>query len=281
MKTYPTATAFRRALEDRLNHRSKTEGTDLQRMRRQVAFDRLLVRLFSGEHPPWNLKGGYALELKLAIARTTRDLDLGLVSGFPHEGTLLEELQSAAARDAGDFFVFLVGEPIMELEGAPYGGARYPVEAKLDGRRFAAFHLDIGTGDIQREPFEWTQGGDWLGFAGIPAGRFPTIRREEHFAQKLHAYTVPRGERENSRVKDLIDLVLLIDAGGMDEIRLKRDIRDTFHRRKSHPVPDELEPPPDFWAPVFLKLAEECAISGNIGEQFGKVARFHRRLHGG
>lgn len=80
MRTYSTATAFRRALEDRLAALSKASGTDLQRMRRQVGFDRLLVRLFSIGNPPWRLKGGYALELKLSLARATRDLDLGLAA---------------------------------------------------------------------------------------------------------------------------------------------------------------------------------------------------------
>jgi hypothetical protein len=55
MKSYSTAFAFRRALEDRLNAASKAEGVDLQRMRRQVAFDRLLVRLFAEGNPPWRL----------------------------------------------------------------------------------------------------------------------------------------------------------------------------------------------------------------------------------
>lgn len=41
-KTYATATAFRRALEDRLSTVTKAEGVDLQRIRRHVAFDRLL-----------------------------------------------------------------------------------------------------------------------------------------------------------------------------------------------------------------------------------------------
>ncbi len=100
-KSYSTASAFRRALEDRLNAASKTEGIDLQRLRRQVAFDRLLVRLFEGESPAWRLKGGYALELKLSLARTTRDLDLGIPAEFPSEGELLEILQAAAAREAG------------------------------------------------------------------------------------------------------------------------------------------------------------------------------------
>jgi hypothetical protein len=278
MKSYSIAFAFRRALEDRLNSAFKAEGVDLQRMRRQVAFDRLLARLFAEGHPPWLLKGGYALELKLSVARTTRDLDLGLGTGLPPGEELLEALQTAAARDAGDFFVYAIGEPVMDLDGAPYGGSRHPVECSLDGRLFARFHLEIGMGDIQREPFEWTEPRDWLGFAGITAGRFRSISREEHFAQKLHAYTMPRGERSNTRVKDLIDLVLLINADIMDRERLKRDIADTFQRRKTHPVPGELEPPPGFWEAVFTKLAAECGIDEDILKQFEKVSRYYAGL---
>lgn len=74
--------------------------------------------------------------------------------------------------------------------------------ATLDGRRFARFHLDLGMGDTQREPCEWITPRDWLGFAGIEPGRFPSISREEHFAQKLHAYTLPRSDRMNTRVKE-------------------------------------------------------------------------------
>lgn len=175
MKSYATAHAFRRALEDRLAAASKAENTDLQRMRRQVAFDRLLVRLFAEGNPPWRLKGGYALELKLAIARTTRDLDLGLSAITLQAEDLLVALQDAASGETGDFFIYHIGEPVMDLDGAPYGGSRHPVDVNLDGRLFARFHLDIGMGDVQREPCEWIEPRDWLEFAGISAGRFPTI----------------------------------------------------------------------------------------------------------
>jgi hypothetical protein len=278
MNSYSTASAFRRALEDRLDAAFKADGVDIQRLRRQLAFDRLLVRLFHAGNPPWRLKGGYALELKLTVARTTRGLDLGLSAGDLPPESLLEALQTAAASDAGDYFSFVIGEPIMDLEGAPYGGSRHPVVVNLDGRLFARFHLDLGLGDIQREPCEWTEPRDWLGFAGIVAGRFPSISREEHFAQKLHAYTFPRNDRANTRVKDLIDLVLLIGSTGMDMDRLKQDITDTFDRRKTHAVPAVLEPPPEFWKPVFEKLAIECGIDGNIGDQFENVRRFCERL---
>ena len=69
---YETPFAFRMALEERLRNASLQQGTDLQRLRRRVAFERLLARLFADEKPPWLLKGGYALELRLAYqARST------------------------------------------------------------------------------------------------------------------------------------------------------------------------------------------------------------------
>jgi len=75
-KKYTTAGAFQRALEERLKNTSMKEQTDLNRLRRQVSFDRLLVRLFRGAAPPWFFKGGYALELRYKAARSTVDIDL-------------------------------------------------------------------------------------------------------------------------------------------------------------------------------------------------------------
>lgn len=141
MRTYNSAHAFRRALEDRLAAAAKAENIDLQRLRRQVAFDRLLVRLFAEGNPPWRLKGGYALELKIAVARSTRDLDLGLSLSDQSPVDLMIALQDAASLELDDFFEYQIGEPSMELDGAPYGGSRHPVVANLDGRLFAAFIL--------------------------------------------------------------------------------------------------------------------------------------------
>jgi hypothetical protein len=59
-KRYATAAAFRRALEDRLQDIAGKESVDLQRLRRQVAFDRLLARLFQAAQPralPWVAEG--------------------------------------------------------------------------------------------------------------------------------------------------------------------------------------------------------------------------------
>jgi len=75
-REYATAKAFRKALEDRLNKTAGVEQIQVNRLRRQVAFDRLLARLFQADPAPWVLKGGYALELRSRTARATVDIDL-------------------------------------------------------------------------------------------------------------------------------------------------------------------------------------------------------------
>lgn len=237
-KRYASATAFRVALESRLKVLAQAEGLDLQRLRRQVAFDRLLGRLFAEPEAPWLLKGGYAMELRLNTARTTRDIDLALrrlpVASADWEANVpdvLESLREAGNQNLHDFFTFVIGSAMQDLDAAPYGGARFPVDARLAGRTFAKFHLDVSTGDVLRGPYESLSGRDWLEFAGIASATFPAVSPEEQFAEKLHAYTLPRTGRENTRVKDLVDLVLLIGRVRLNTSRLPQAIRETFQRR--------------------------------------------------
>jgi len=284
-RQYASAAAFRTALEVRLNKLAMEEGVDLQRVRRQVAFDRLLCRLFASTDPPWLLKGGYAMELRMKAARTTRDIDLALkqlplpAAGWEaNAGSILEMLREAGETDSHDHFTFLIGEAVQDLDAAPYGGARFPVEARLAGRTFVRFHLDVSTGDVLREPYQFLPSRDWLGFAGIAAGQFPAISAEEQFAEKLHAYTLPREGRENSRVRDLVDLVLLIEQSRLDAARLRNAIRETFQRRQTHEVPPTLVPPPASWSGPFAEMARECRLEPNIEKQFSEVERFYRTL---
>ena len=78
MKTsrqYNSGAALRTALEERLKRVSREEAVDLQRLRRQVAFDRFLGRFFRYAQTDWVLKGGYAMELRFHTARATKDVD--------------------------------------------------------------------------------------------------------------------------------------------------------------------------------------------------------------
>jgi hypothetical protein len=71
-----------------------------------------------------------------------------------------------------------------ELNQAPQGGARFPVDARLDGRTFVRFHVDPGVGDDVLEPLESVEGQDWLGFADISRVIVPALSIEQLSAEK-------------------------------------------------------------------------------------------------
>lgn len=272
---YATGAALRAALEERLKQIAKTENIELQRLRRQVAFDRFLARLFHSADTQWVLKGGYAMELRFQIARATKDIDFTVrtVSAQGRDA-VLGYLQETGRRDLNDFFSFRVGAPMMDLDGAPYGGSRYPVEAAMAQRTFVKFHMDVGIGDVVIDPLEHVQTRDWFGFAEIPPISVPIIQREQQFAEKLHAYTLPRSGAVNSRVRDLVDMILLIQSGTLDTSSVAEAILRTFDRRATHPIPAVLEPPPTGWSMPYERLADECQLDRSVANAFAELSRF-------
>jgi hypothetical protein len=283
-KTYTTAGAFRRAIEERLKRTSQMDQTDINRLRRQVSFDRLLARLFRDDSVPWVLKGGYALELRFKAARSTVDIDLtmgrmsdALTQGRDVNEVIREMLQVAASLDLGDWFEYTIGPVMMDITAAPYGGARYPVEARMDGRVFARFHLDAGIGDVVIHPLEIIETRDWLAFAGIGSPHVQLIAREQQFAEKVHAYSLPRNH-PNSRVKDLVDMALLIGDSALDGPGILNALRLTFERRGTHPLPETLEAPPLEWATPFQTLAKECGLLPDLTAVFERVRKFFEEV---
>ena len=150
----------------------------------------------------------------------------------------------------------------------------------MDGRGFARFHVDVGIGDEVLEPLDVVTGEDWLGFAGVEASSYPVISAEQQFAEKLHAYTLPRGERANTRTKDLIDMVLLVQREKLDGGKVRTAVQATFARRATHTFPGELEAPPGEWQPVFDALAKECRLTISLTEGLQVVREFVRTMVG-
>ena len=250
-----------------------------------VAFDRLLARIFQSEETRWVLKGGYAMELRMKKARTTKDIDLVIEDPkqFLHSDkllneTLLEELQEQASKNLGDYFVFMIGLSIMDINAAPYGGVRYPVDARMDGRTFVKFHLDVGIGDAVLAPLESLKTRDWLGFAGIDSPIVELLSKEQQFAEKLHAYTLSGRAKPNSRVKDLVDIVLLLQRGGLKRKRIKESLDVVFFRRKTHDFPNNINPPPVNWRLAFEKMAGDCNVNIDIDEAFRLLEDFFKSL---
>jgi len=255
---YDSASAFRQALEERLRARAVREGLDLSRLRRLVSVDRLLARLFAdGERAPWIVKGGYALEVRFALkGRATRDLDLAIP---PVRGAamafLIDELTRALGCDVEDFFQLGLGERRLDLGGAPEGGVRFHASVDLDGRRFDDFHVDVVLGEEPLGAPNWMSSPGFLEFAGITAALVAVTPLSQHFAEKLHAITRPRGGHQNTRVRDLLDVALMIENGLRTSDEVVAAIQQTFARGGTHPVPPRIPQPPPGWNERYAELA--------------------------
>jgi hypothetical protein len=247
---------------------AEARGVQIQGLRLKVAIERLLARLFHAADRPWILKGGYAMELRFRPrARTTRDVDLTISQTVPTDslaaklGEIHENLMSAVGNDIGDYFEFIIPPARSELTAAPGGGGVFSVVAKLAGREFARFHIDIGFGDGVVGEVETLVGEDMLSFAGIAPAHVVAIPRAQQFAEKIHAYTYPWSDRVNTRSRDLVDLVLLIERGALDSRTVREAVVETFRRRARHAVPQELASPPESWRGEFGAMAAEVEIS--------------------
>jgi hypothetical protein len=51
-------------------------------------------------------------------------------------------------------------------------------------------------------------------------------------------------------------------------------VETTFARRKTHPIPTLLEPPPAQWKRPFATLAEECRLKADLTQAGKNVAEF-------
>lgn len=254
-RAYRTPLALRDGLEASLGAEAVSRHLDPNRLRRHVAFERLLLRLAADTcdgSPRWVLKGGLALELRLGLhARATRDLDLALLEPARDARQAHSCLVEALAEDVqGDFFTFAVQAPkALAADRDGRQAWRFPVDARLAGRTFAALRLDVVARPDEllggTEPFTFPSR---LAFAQYPSA--VTVQAAcltQQAAEKLHALTRPYEDRPNTRTKDLVDLVLLIEHDLVETGRLGERVRRVFAVRGTHVVADDLPPVPAAW----------------------------------
>jgi len=268
---YATAGAFRAALEARLKD-EQSDGVGLSRLRKRIVFERLLARLQVVAPDGWMLKGGFALELRLGgRARTTKDVDIDWAVG---EGEATELLLDAAALEMDDMFSFDVQRAAMDDDLAG-GGQRWTVRAELAGRDFERVAIDVGFGKPPVvEPVTLTAS-RLLEFAEITSIVVPALAVEQHVAEKLHAYSrTYAGGQPSSRVKDLVDIVVIVRTTTVDGDRLRRAVAAIFERRDTHEPPQALASPPRDWVRPWATLVEHLPADADLASGFSMAAAF-------
>lgn len=67
-------------------------------------------------------------------------------------------------------------------------------------------------------------------------------------------------------MKDLVDMILLIQMETMDRAVLGRAIQTTFELRGTHAVPAVLPQPPESWTSPFDATTKECGIELTLAD---------------
>ncbi|MGE3953671.1 MAG: nucleotidyl transferase AbiEii/AbiGii toxin family protein [Parachlamydiales bacterium] len=270
---------FRSSLEAYLQKQAVLHHKELQRYRREVAFERLLARLFAVDNSPFVLKGGCAMELRLEIARSTRDMDLVVLEEFLTEADLLhQELSRFAAQDMEDGFTFTIERMKFPLTTTLKGGGRFPVTCKIGRRPFINFTVDVALGEPIVTPVAWEEVPGKLSPFQLPSFRCRMISREQQFAEKIHAYASLRHGEQNGRTKDLVDLYLLIEEEKLDGAHLRKSLDQVFAMRDGQSPPSALASPPDSWAGRFSHMAEEVGLSCTMESAYERVAEYYDTL---
>jgi predicted nucleotidyltransferase component of viral defense system len=260
---YSSASSFRMALEARINARSAGSGTEVLRLRRSVAFERFLVRLAADDPGLWVLKGGTALEVRFGqLARPTQDVDVAFAGPSAADVAVDRVLDALSEDPHGDLFTFDVTDrrtlSVEEHRGAVI---RLSVSAFLDGRVFERFVVDLVSAEGVPIPADFIEIGSQLEFADLPTVELSVLGLNAHFSEKLDAFCRQFEGRANTRVKDLVDLVLLIDDGLPPSTELVETVRTTFADRGRPEPSAELPPVPELWSEPFTEMAASVRLS--------------------
>ena len=183
---------------------------------------------------------------------------------------------AATASDLGDYFIFSMAGMERRSEAEEGAAVRFQIGCELAGRAFDHVTVDVGFRDPLVGHAEVLRGLDLLDFADIPPIEVPAIPIAQHVAEKLHAYTRRYGRRgvTSSRVKDLVDLVLIAESIAIPAEKLASTISTVFAVRATHPVPRDLPRPPSQWRTAYKNMADQVGVEPDLDAAFLLAASF-------
>jgi len=213
----------------RLLNLAKAEQSDFNGMLVRYALERLLYRLSQSSHAErFLLKGAMLFTLWYDMPhRPTRDVDL-LGFGASDLASVAQTFRDIASVTVEDGIRFdpasVIAQEIRKEAG--YAGVRVFISGELAGARLKA-QVDIGFGDaVTPGPVAATYP---VLLDDFPAPTLKTYPVYTVIAEKLHAIALLG--MTNSRLKDYLDLSVLLERETLDKDILAAAIAATFKRR--------------------------------------------------
>ena len=224
---YATPVAFRSALTDRIKATAASGPWTIQQLQRQVAYDRILERLYL-INDGWIVKGATALLARDLGVRASLDVD---VYRDVTRQIAEADLRRAAALDLGDWFRFEVGT------GSPIATAsvRLAVTALIGTTVWVRFHVDLVGADLQMT-------GQPDAVPPLARGVIPDVEQHgyrvyplvDHIADKVAAMYEPHGDARgpSTRYRDLVDLIAIVGSCAVRADAQIVALRSEFERRR-------------------------------------------------
>lgn len=210
---YGSPAAFRRALTDKLKATAETSRWTLPQLQRQMAYDRLLERLYLVDEG-WVVKGATALLAREIGVRATIDIDVYREAA---RDVAEAELRAAATKDIGDWFAFEIGAARSVADGA--AGIRLPVTAYIGTTVWTSFHVDLVGSDLRMtgEP-EAVPPLARVVMPDVDQHGYRAYPLVDHVADKVVAMFELHGARgaPSTRFKDLVDIVAIVISAAVD-----------------------------------------------------------------
>ena len=221
----------------RLLNIAKAQDADFNQVLVRFALERILYRLSQSAHADcFLLKGALLFTLWYDMPhRSTRDADL-LGFGASDLESIAQTFRDIASVEVEDGIVFDPASVSVEeiRKDAGYAGVRVLITGEI-GKARCKTQIDIGFGDaVTPGPVHAVYP---VLIADLPAPRLRTYPVYTVIAEKLHAIALLG--MTNSRLKDYLDLWVLLDREALNANTLVRAISATFVRR-GMPVPTEL-----------------------------------------
>lgn len=256
------------------SHRNTgARGLALERIRRWlsiVSFAGALEAVQADDGPRFLIKGGTSMELRLgAGARATKDVDI-IFRGKPAE--MLDALEVAFEEPYGGFSFRRKGE-VEDIRDT--GSRRLAIQVEFAGSSWQTLQLEVArpeVAEVELVPVAISV----ADFTLDGPERVACLSLRYQTAQKLHAVTEQPDDRENLRFWDLIDLILLRELLGKDNLAAVRDACvKTFQIRDTHGWPPKLVVPASWTGPYAAAIEEvESAMPPTVEAAAEEVRTF-------
>lgn len=273
-RSYPSWKALNTALSSAAKAQSQVIGQDQSDLMKMVYLDRFLCRVFNNsDRTDWVLKGGTGMLSRVPDTRKTKDIDVATSVGDVDEAE--KALTALVSSDIGDHVTFKLESSTDSIDAALHPG--------VTGRRlFYRMHDAQTQKPLIRIPVDMTVEPAPIGAVevfnprnrilpkrGLPTSPYRLYPVPDQIADKVTATMQSYGpDRYSTRVKDLLDLVVIARTQTVNIDKLRAALNAQHHRsgeRKSFT-------PPKQWRADYAQEAKQIPAIGSFHDFDGATA---------